>query len=553
MKKKIISFLCSFCMILTCMVALTACKKDKDPEPDKEPEKVIASAFYLNDTKLTDPSLSYSFGDEILEDLQNVTFVASVDATSQTFDLLETEYSLSYNNFETTQILDTLPQDWSAGTYTFALAVTVAEETINGSLEVLIGKVANPTVYDLTLNAEDLEMTIEYDNSDSLGNDPNFTLYQDTEVENDANAKFYYISAEHFEAYQALATAADKYNYLNTNKTLYNGTYQLVPADYYIFAAVDGGVNYNDAFTNLVKLTITKAQQDYSMVNIQMEYTFNTATCTGDYVTLDQIVAEIGMPTIDEFDGTIEWAEDYSDLQLAYSALNPNVYLQVNLVPSNPYIEYTSTTIDVTLTLKQGLIMAPTLKEEALVFMYTGAPQGITLASGSQYFDNWFSETDARFVSANFDTHTDVGTYTFVAALSSNPNFAFTEDGQTASAIVEMTIGWSIEQANHRCNVLGLSGSPVHVSNTERIETTETLSAEGKIALPTFAQFYHEIYIDQALSYEIIDEDGVSTGVAEIVGANLVVTTPGTIVLKVTNPGNSNVQAIELTIVYHFV
>lgn len=551
MKKKIISFLCSFCMILTCMVALTACKKDKDPEP--EPEKVIASAFYLNDTKLTDSSLSYSFGDEILEDLQSVTFVASVDATSQTFNLLETEYSLSYNNFETTQSLDALPQDWSAGTYTFALAVTVAEETINGSLEVLIGKVANPTVYDLTLNTEDLEMTIEYDNSDSLGNDPNFTLYQDTEVANDANAKFYYISVEHFEAYQALATAADKYNYLNTNKTLYNGTYQLVPADYYIFAAVDGGVNYNDAFTNLVKLTITKAQQDYSMVNIQMEYTFNTATCTGDYVTLDQIVAEIGMPTIDEFDGTIEWAEDYSDLQLAYSALNPNVYLQVNLVPSNPYIEYTPTTIDVTLTLKQGLIMAPTLKEETLVFMYTGAPQGITLASGSQYFDNWFSETDARFVSANFDTHTDVGTYTFVAALSSNPNFAFTEDGQTASAIVEMTIGWSIEQANHRCNVLGLSGSPVHVSNTERIETTETLSAEGKIALPTFTQFYHEIYVDQTLSYEIIDEDGVSTGVAEIVGADLVVTTPGTIVLKVTNPGNSNVQAIELTIVYHFV
>lgn len=540
-------------MILTCMVALTACKKDKDPEADKEPEKVIASAFYLNDTKLTDSSLSYSFGDEILEDLQNVTFVASVDATSQTFNLLETEYSLSYNNFETTQSLDALPQDWSAGTYTFALAVTIAEETINGSLEVLIGKVANPTVYDLTLNAEDLEMTIEYDNSNNLGNDPNFTLYQDTEVENDANAKFYYISAEHFEAYQALATAADKYNYLNTNKTLYNGTYQLVPADYYIFAAVDGGTNYNDAFTNLVKLTITTAQQDYSMVNIQMEYTFNTATCTGDYVTLDQIVAEIGMPTIDEFDGTIEWAEDYSDLQLAYSALNPNVYLQVNLVPSNPYIEYTPTTIDVTLTLKQGLIMAPTLKEETLVFMYTGAPQGITLASGSQYFDNWLSETDARFVDANFDTHTDVGTYTFVAALSSNPNFAFTEDGQTASAIVEMTIGWSIEQANHRCNVLGLSGSPVHVSNTERIETTETLSAEGKIALPTFAKFYHEIYVDQTLSYEIIDEDGVSTGVAEIVGADLVVTTPGTIVLKVTNPGNSNVQAIELTIVYHFV
>lgn len=540
-------------MILTCMVALTACKKDKNPEPEKEPEKVIASAFYLNDTKLTNPSLSYSFGDEILEDLQNVTFVASVDATSQTFDLLESEYSLSYNNFETTSSLDALPQDWSAGTYTFALSVIVAEETINGSLEVTVNKVANPTAYDLAFNTEDLEMTIEYDNSDNLGNDPNFTIYQDTEVVNDANVKFYYISAEHFEAYQALATAADKYNYLNTNKTLYNGTYQLAPADYYIFAAIDGGTNYNDAFTNLVKLTITKAQQDYSMVNIQMEYTFNTATCTGDYVTLDQIVAEIGMPTIDEFDGTIQWAEDYSDLQLAYSVLNPTVSLKVDLIPSNPYIEYTPTTLDVTLTLKQGLIMAPTLKEESLVFMYTGAPQGITLASGSQYFDNWFSETDARFVNANFDTHTDVGNYTFVAALSNNPNFAFTEDGQTPSAILEMTIGWSIEQANHRCNVLGLSGSPVHVSNTERIETTETLSAEGKIALPTFAKFYHEIYVDQALSYEIIDEDGVSTGVAEIVGTDLVVTTPGTIVLKVTNPGNSNVQAIELTIVYHFV
>ena len=559
MKKKILSFLCTFCMLVTCMVALSACKKNKDTEPSTPPapapapEKVVSSSFYLDETQLSNANLSYVFGDDVLTELNKVSFTASVDSVSQTFKLLDLPLSLTYNNFESDSVLSTLPEEWSAGTYTFSLSISVAEETFTASFVVSVGKIASDTVFDLNINEEDVELSMEYDNSSSLGNDPIFTLYQEAEVFLGENLKFYYISASQYEAYQALTSAAEKYNFLETNKTLYNGTYQMVPENYYIFAAIDNGINYKDSYTNLVKLTITKAQQDYSMLNIPMTYTFNTDTCTGNYVTLEQIVEEIGMPTIAEFDGTIEWADDYSDLEISYVKENPTIDLQVKLTPNNPYIEYSRTVIDVVLTLKQGLIPLPTLIDESLVFMYTGAEQGITVANGSQFFDNWFSETDAQFVDANFDTHTNVGNYTLVIGITSNPNFTFTEDGETASAIREFSIDWSIAKANHRCNVLGLSSSPIPIVNTETIETTETLSAENKIALPTFIQFYYELYIDQELQYTVIDEPGVTTGVAEIVGNDLVVTTKGTVVLKVVNPGNSNVEAIELTIIYNFV
>lgn len=548
MKKKIFSILCSFCMLITCAMALTACKKDKNPpSTPTEPEKVISSAFYLGETKLTESSLAYNFGDAVLEELETVSFVASVDKASQTVALLESNYVLSYNNFETTSTLNELPEEWNAGTYTFALNVTVAEETINGSLIVSVNKIASENVFDLKINHEDGDATVEYDISENVGNDPVFEIYQESELVADAVYQMHYLSASDYEAYSALTTAAEKYEFLDSHKTTYTATYQMVPADYYMFAAVENGINYKDTFTNPVKLTITTTQRDYSMVNIQMNYTYNAETCTGEYVTLDQIVEEIGMPTIEEFEGTIEWADDYSDLQFIYSAADPTISLQVKLTPSNPYIEYSKTIIDVTLTLNQGLIQIPTLIDENLTFLYTGAEQGITIANGSQFFINWFTEENARFIESNFETHTDVGNYSFTATLSS-PNFAFTEDGETASETTEITVDWSIEKANHHCYVVGLSTEPIHVVNSDTIEVTETYADNLKLALPTLEQFYYELYLDQELQYEIIDAE--STGEASIIEDELVVATAGTIVLKITNPGSANVEAIEVTIIY---
>ena len=407
-------------------------------------------------------------------------------------------------------------------------------------------------MFDLRINYEEADVTIEYDNSSNIGNDPVFAIYCDSEFVDDAEYQIYYISATNFEAYEALETAAEKYSYLDANKVAYNGTYQMVPAEYYMFAAVSNGINYKDTFTAPVKLTITKAQQDYSMVNIQMDYTFNSATCTGEYVTLAQIVEEIGMPTIEEFEGTVEWADDYSALQIAYSEQDPTIRLQVNIIPSNPYIEYSPTTIDVTITLHQGLIQIPTLIDAKLVFAYTGSELGITAENGSQYFSNWFSAEDAAVLDANFDTHTDIGTYTFVASLANNPNFAFTEDGETVSETQEITINWSIEKEDHRCYVLGLSGIIPYAMNTCTIEATETLPDDGSIDLPTFAQFHNYTYIDQPLEYEIVTTED-STGEATIVDGDMIVTTKGVIVLKVTNPGSTSVKPIELTIVYTII
>jgi hypothetical protein len=277
-----------------------------------------------------------------------------------------------------------------------------------------------------------------------------------------------------------------------------------------------------------------------------MDYTFNSQTCTDGYVTFAQIIDEIGMIEFDdEFEGSIAWKEDYSAMQISYS--DTPVVLKLVITPNNPYITINKTEFDVTLNLHKGLIQVPTLKEP-LNFVYNEAEQGIALETATNHFDNWFSQTDISLINGTFNLHTNVGNYALELELSDTTNFAFTEDGENAIDDTTITFDWTITKAHHHCNVNGIEPTPIHaVDNETTIEATITIPASGKIALPTLSKFYNTPFCATEPSYEIV-ADG-TTATAEIVDSEIVISTAGTIVLKISHAGNENIHAVEITVI----
>ena len=549
MKKKILSFICTLCLILPCALIFSGCSI----------KKIKSYAFYLNSTKIENSALSYTYGETPTADLENVSLQIVTKKETLTYKLADLTYTLSYNDFEETTTLQALPTEWNAGIYSFACNVSTNYGDVSATLSVTIKEIDYGTTYSLSIGESTTECTLEYDNSPMLENDPVLTFFAQTdgdpqEVSVTYNA--YYITNAQYSQYLLCTTPDSKINFLNNNKTAYNGTYQMAPAIYYMFAVVKTPQNYLNIYTNLVKCTITNMVQDYSMLEFTMDYTFDPANSTDYHTSFAQVVEAVGMPTIDEFEGKIEWVEDYSYLQLICA--NSPYTLKLKITPSNPYITYTKTEFDVTLHLHKGLIRIPTLKEEFTEFpnfVYDGTAQGLTIENGADIFDNWFSATDLNVVNGNFETHTNAGNYTLTVNLPLNPNFAFTDDGETECVERSITLNWGIDKADSFCYVNDLHYAPqMAVNNETRITLNYTLPDTGKITLPTLSQFHGTPFCATDPTFEIIteNEEGVTYGTATIEGNELVVSSVGTIVVKISHTGNENIKALEIVIVYEF-
>lgn len=548
MKKKILSFICTLCLILPCALIFSGCKGSK----------IKSYGFYLNETQISNSSLNYTYGETPTADLENVSLQIVTKKETLTYKFADLTYTLSYNNFEETAILQALPTEWNAGIYSFVCNVSTNYGDVSATLSVTIEEIDYGTTYSLSIGESTTECTWEYDNSPMLGNDPVLTFFAQTDgdpEEVDVDFDAYYITNAQHTQYSLLTTDEEKLNFLIKNKTTYNGSYQMAPAIYYMFAVVKTPQNYLNAYTNLIKCTITNMIQDYSMLEFTMDYTFDPAISTDYHTPFAQVVEIVGMPTIDDFEGTIEWAEDYSNLQLICS--NSPVTLKIKITPNNPYITYTKTEFDVTLNLHKGLIRIPTLKEEFTEFpnfVYNETAQGLTIENGADFFDNWFSATDLNVVNGNFETQTNAGNYTLTVNLPLNPNFAFTEDGETEYAEHSITFNWGIDKADSFCYVNDLHYAPqMAVNNETRITLNYTLPDTGKITLPTLSQFHTSPFCATDPTFEIIteNEEGVTYGTATIEGNELVVSSVGTIVVKISHPGNENINALEIIVVYN--
>ena len=232
-------------------------------------------------------------------------------------------------------------------------------------------------------------------------------------------------------------------------------------------------------------------------------------------------------------------------MQISYS--DTPVILKLVITPSNPYININKTEFDVTLNLHKGLITVPELKE-TLNFVYNEAEQGISLETANNYFNNWFNATDVALITGNFDLHTNVGNHTLTIELTDTVNFAFTEDGETSIVDTSISFDWSIQQSHHHCNVNGLGPSPEHAVDTDTtLNATFTLPDDGKIALPTLSKFYNTPFCATEPSYEIVAAETTIT--ATIEDSNIVVSEAGTVVLKISHPGNENINALEIIVV----
>ena len=544
--KKVFSYLFSLCLVLPCALMLTGCKKIK------------SYAFYLDDKVIEDSTLNYKYGDDIEDILDDVELEIKTKKETLDYDLEDLDFELTYNNFSTTTILDSMPIEWNAGTYTFACTVETNYGIVEASLVLNIAQVASKTSYTFSINEETTETEWEYDRSPLLGNDPILEIDlvgAHPEDETVYQFKTYYLSVNKYSAFSKLTKNTDKIKYLKHNGNIYTGSYGMIPNTYYLVAIVDNGQNYLDTCTNAVKCTVTRESIDVSHLNFEIDYTFNLATLNSDHVTLDQIVAEVGMPTLMDFDGDIVWNEDYSDLEIKYSSADPTVDLKIKIIPNNPYVDYSQTEFDCTLTLHQALIKIPTKGEGFPNYTYqeksdrTPIAQGITQENAPGFFNDWFSVDALKFITGNFDTHTNAGNYTLTLNLANNPNVAFSTDGETSSIETSVSFDWSISKAYQRIYLNGLEKKPIRIDEDTEKEADITLDANNSWTLPTISPFENPPYVDGDPIVKIETTDERTTGTATIEDNKRVVTTPGIIVVSITKQGSSNVNSTTITLV----
>lgn len=544
--KKIFSYLFALCLVFPCAFMLTGCKKIK------------SYAFYLDDKVIEDSTLNYKYGDDIEDVLDDVELEIKAKKETLDYDLDEIDFVLKYDNFSTTTTLNSLPTEWNAGTYTFECTVETKYGTVETSLVLNIAQVAKNVSYTFEINESQTETEWEYDRSPLLGNDPIIKISRvgaDPEDETVYEYKAYYLSSSKYTSFSQITKNTEKIKYLKNNAKLYNGSYGLIPNTYYLVAVVDNGQNHIDTCTNAVKCTVTRESLDLSHLIFNMDYTFNPSTLTGDYVTLDQVVEEVGMPSLMDFDGDIVWNEDYSDLQIKYSSAKPTVDLRVKLVPNDPYVDYSQTEFDCILTLHQALIKIPTKAEEFPRFAYqensdrTPIEQGITLANAPDYFNDWLTEDALKFVTGNFETHVNAGDYILTLNLANNPNIAFSQDGETASNETSVSFNWSISKAYQRVYLNGLEKNPIRIDEDTEIEADITLDANNSWTLPTITPFENPPYVDGDPIVKIETTDARTTGAGTIEDNKLVVTSSGIIVVSITKQGSSNVNSTTITLV----
>jgi len=300
LKKKLLSFIFAFCLIIPCIFLLSACGNDKKLNyiqvslaDGKYSESIHETRDFGNTTGLNNIKIKayYSDGSDKNVELSNVQITVSFTAdgfeesrVTKTFE----EYTQMCESSNLTAGSWRLTLKYKDNSCEVNIYVSKINNTSNYSLNVTskvknIGE--NQIYYGTKLNG--VEYSVFNDNT-QLDDSMVEKIYILTKSDGSANYDNYDISSLTQEQINALPKPNEIYNSENYSVSELSYLEGVEPGKYLIFAEIKEQENYLKSYSAYQTLVVKKSPIVATAENFVIDYTFNYDNCKG--ITLDEML-----------------------------------------------------------------------------------------------------------------------------------------------------------------------------------------------------------------------------------------------------------------------